>query len=418
MNTMAQSDSSLITLDMEFRPRFEFRNGFGELPDNNDSPAAFISNRTRITLDYNRPKFNFRASMQDIRIWGQFGQYSSPNGLGIFEAYVETQIGKNAWLKMGRQAVELDNGRLFSAANWNQASRAHEGINFIVKQKKWSSELMGFYNQNSEALFGTNTILNNYLALGLHYFNWKLNKHWSLMFQNSLDAYQASSPEIVYSRGTSGGRINFQHEKTRATLAGYYQYGQNSEGQKINAFYLQPEFSMHWKKLKLQLGAELISGDQSQYGGNTTRSFVTLYGVAFKFNGNLNQFTSFPEDVNNLGLLNPYLFTRYQITEKIALKLENHLFYTHRTPDAQFYSNTTPFLGYEADLKLKWYLNDFTSVESGIATMLVSETLREMRNQSINTVPSWAFVMVKFNPRLFQIKQPITSKSGKSQSED
>lgn len=410
---MAQTDSSEFILDLEFRPRFELRNGYGELPEDSDSPAAFVSNRTRLSINYNRPKFKFHTSIQDIRTWGQFGQFSSANGLGIFEAYVETQIGKNAWLKLGRQAVELDNGRLFSAANWNQASRAHEGINFIWKKKTWNSELMAFYNQSGEPLFGQTQLSNNYLALGLHYFTWKINSDWTLIVQNSLDAHQSDSVTVVYARGTSGGRLTYQTKHFRTTAAAHYQYGQIATGQKVSAYFLHPEVGVFYKRWSARLGAELISGNGSEVNAESTGSFQTLYGVAFKFNGNLNQFTRYPEDVNNLGLFNPYLFTRFKLSKTVGLKWEHHMFYTHRKPESPFYQNTSNYLGYEMDLKVKLRINDFTTIESGVAAMLVSETLEELRGQTINSLPSWAFVMVKFNPRLLRIKQPIEKKSAR-----
>lgn len=408
----SQTDSSQFDLDLEFRPRFEFRHGYGELPDESQSAAAFVSNRTRLLMTYERPKFRFHTSVQDIRIWGQNGQFST-GGLGIFEAYVEPSLGKHSFLRIGRQSVDLDNKRLFSQSNWNQTSRAHEGINFVYSKGNIHSELMTFYDQTSSALYGITAVPNNYLTLSVHYLTWQPSSDIKFMVLNVLDSYQhPDTPNFVYARGTSGGRATWNKKGFNATVAAYYQYGQIQSGKQVSAYYIQPEIGFKNKRWNFRAGMEYVSGDHAAPSKpNSTQSFETLYGVTYRFMGNMNQFIHFPEDVSGMGLVNPYFFTHLNITEDIKLKLENHAFLTQQHPGDFGYTSTSTFLGAEADLKLRYHINDYTELEGGFSILYATNTFAEMRNVTLTDVPVWSFLMVTFHPNLMHLKQPVKQRN-------
>ena len=405
---LAQKDSSEFTLSLEFRPRFEYRNGYRQLPDSLNKPAGFVSQRLRLKMRYDRPRFAFQASIQDIRIWGQYGLTTASTGLGLFEGYVEFAFNKHWALRMGRQAVELDNGRLFSMANWNQASQAHEGLNIIREGTKTHSELMGFYNQSGEQIFGNTYDLNGktYLALVAHYWTHRVSDHFDYYLLNVVDAFQTpSAPAIVYTRGTSGGRINVIYKPFAFTVAGFYQYGQNRLGEPLSAYYLQPEASLRWKPFGVRLGMEYMSGTTNVYSTNYDHSFVPLYGVTFKFMGNLNQFVSFPDDLGKGGLINPYLFFETGFKKwKIKLELHEFMLQSEVVRNGEILD---PQLGVEADLKVKYSFNDFIEAEGGFAYMQATESLSLLQFNTNYRQPMWGFLMVKVSPQLLSIKQPI-----------
>ena len=110
-------------------------------------------------------------------------------------------------------------------------------------------------------------------------------------------------------RFTSGGAWNTVPQNGTLTLSGYYQYGKDSSGKKIAAYYLQPEIKYSGiKNYTFRLGMEYLSGHDATQPVTKDNNFVPLYGVAHRFMGNLDIFTTFPADVNNAGLVNPYLF--------------------------------------------------------------------------------------------------------------
>lgn len=404
----SQSDSSRVfDLSLEFRPRFEFRNGYRQLPSDSLDPAFFTSTRSRLNVDYRTKKADFHMSIQDVRIWGQDGANPSIGTLGVFETYARFYI-KNGWiLKMGRQALELDNGRLFSKANWNQFSRAHDGLRLIWNQKRFSTEISAFYNQDQTALFGTAYGQNHYKYLFNHYLVYHPSSHWAIHVLNVFDGFQSPvSSSTIYVRGTSGGRIMYVKRNWGATVAAYYQYGQLSSGQSISAYYIQPEVKFHLNRLKIRVGAEYLSGNDNTVLSTVNNSFSTLYGVAFKFMGHLDYFTSFPTDVNGGGLINPYLFFDWGLSKKWRFKFESHLFFTQNNVLNAEGQIIDPYLGVETDLKIKYNISHDLFLDFGLSGMLASESMETLKTGDSDKIPVFSFLMLTWKPNLVHIKKP------------
>jgi hypothetical protein len=74
------------TIDAEFRPRTEFRQGFRKpLADTLD--AGFVTlQRTRLNVDYKGKILNGRISLQDSRIWGNSDNKTNASKIEIYEA--------------------------------------------------------------------------------------------------------------------------------------------------------------------------------------------------------------------------------------------------------------------------------------------------------------------------------------------
>ncbi|MGM8362383.1 alginate export family protein [Flavobacterium sp. ARAG 55.4] len=403
------SENTDFSIKLEFRPRFEYRDGYKQLRTADSKAAYFTSQRSRLNVDYAQPKFKFHTSIQDIRVWGQYGQTSASGSLNVFEAYAETGISNHFSIKLGRQKVELDNGRIFSAANWSQAARAHDGINLTFNNNTIHSELITSFNQTSERIFDTDfspTTFTNYKLLNVHYLKAKLNKNFSLTTMNAADSYQSkTNSNTLYTRGTSGGRLDFEKGNLYLTLSGFYQYGQLQSGNQISAYYLQPEIQLKTNKLSTRLGAEITSGDKAEKSTTISKSFVPLYGVAWKFMGNMDYFTSFPSDVKNGGLINPYLFFTYDLNNKISLRSDFHLFYLANKVKNNLDQNINPYLGFENDLSAHYKCNSFTLIDFGFSYMAAEKSMETLKSGNSNITPVWSYVMVTFKPELFHLKK-------------
>src|SRR5690349_9903380 len=90
-----------FTLSGEFKPRFEYRNGYGKLRPANDSldkAATFITQRSRVSAAYNNPnqKLKLGLTIQDVRNWGSTEQQNigDKNTLDLHEFWVELGLGK------------------------------------------------------------------------------------------------------------------------------------------------------------------------------------------------------------------------------------------------------------------------------------------------------------------------------------
>ena len=401
------------TLDvfLEYRPRFEYREGFKQPIKDSSTSSFFASHRARISLDFELKRFKFHSSIQDVRAWGQYGLQSNANSLSVFEIYVESKISERWSIKLGRQAVELDNGRLFSKANWNQNSKAHDGIDLIYNSKRLKSQLFGFYNQSYTNSSGTYFDLYNqeYKFLFIHSLQINIHKKIELSVLNSLDGYEnVFHKNVFYVRGTTGFRLNVKQKNIKGIISGYYQYGQLQNGQQISSFYIQPELKLTTGKITTRLGAELLSGDDQSNPTSFSHSFSTLYGVSFKFNGNINYFTSFPKDVANGGLLNPYLFLLYAPSKKWKIKMEQHLFYLQNNVLSSQGKTIGKYLGYENDVKVKYNVNNFTAIQAGFSLIMTTNHLEEVRGVDLINYPYWGYLMVTFKPQLLHsVKKAI-----------
>lgn len=408
-NEKVSAQNKNFVVDLEFRPRAEYRDGYKKLPNDTSDAAYFGTHRSRLNFTYSQPRFKFHTSIQDVRVWGQYGQVSTTGSLAVFEAYAETYLTDNLFLRLGRQKVELDNGRMFSAANWSQSGRAHDGVNLIYKNEKISSELMGYFNQTAENVFETTfapSTFSNYKLLNVHYLKTKLHKCITLTTINAADGYESkTNARIMYIRGTSGGRLDFEKGNVLLTINGFYQYGKLQSNQEIAAYYLQPEIQINIKKLTTRLGAEYMSGDDATIKSKLSKSFVPLYGVAWKFMGNMDYFTSFPKDLKNGGLINPYLFLNYELSKKLSIRADGHLFYTQNNVLNKDGEVINPYLGFENDLSLKFKFNEYTTLDFGFSYLLAKESMETIKGGTSNNPAIWSMCMITFKPELFNINK-------------
>lgn len=405
----AQNDTTkTFDLGLEFRPRFEYRDGYKQLPSDTTRPAFFVSSRTRLLLDFKQKKSAFHLSLQDVRIWGQNGISSASGTIGVFETYARFALKKNWKITLGRQAVELDNGRLFSRANWNQSSRAHDGIRMDYNTSHFSSAFFAFYNQDKANIFGTSYAQNNYKYLFVNYSTYQAGEHWFMSCLNAFDGYEGiTNEQVIFVRGTSGGRIEYKSKPVEATVAAYYQYGQLSSGAPISAYYVQPSIKLKQKKWIVDVGMEYLSGDYTQSLSPVSHSFSTLYGVAFKFMGHLDYFTSFPRDVNGTGLINPYLFVDYNLSDKLRFKLESHLFYTQRDLVSKDNAVVSPYLGFESDFKVKYYVNPDLFLDFGFSIMAATKSMAVLKTGNYAKTPVFSFLMLTWKPKLLSVEQAL-----------
>jgi len=85
----------------------------------------YNTQRNRLSITYKTNRLRLHASRQEIHVWGEPGRFSRVGSVNFFELYAEPTITKNFSVRIGRQALSLDSGWIFSAAPWSQQSRHH-----------------------------------------------------------------------------------------------------------------------------------------------------------------------------------------------------------------------------------------------------------------------------------------------------
>jgi len=410
-NLFGQSPDTLrreLTLDFELRPRVEYRDNFMWTAADTLMPDLYTTQRNRLTITYKINRLRLHASLQEIHVWGEPERFSRIGSINFFELYAEPTISKYFSVRIGRQALSLDNGRIFSAAPWSQQSRAHEGIRLFYKKNLETDLTLAFtrpYGQQFEPAYspvGSHT----YKFLLVHHLKHKFTNNITLTTINAIDVFRRTTGNRqYYQRITNGGRLEYSQGSIYGTVNAYYQYGQNTASEKLRAYYIQPELSANTGKTLLRLGAEILSGEKNTSSKKVSHSFVPLYGVAWKFMGNMNLFTRFPADVNEKGLINPYLFIIYQAGKKLSLRSDAHLFYSQYPLIKEGRETDGKYLGFESDLSLNYKPTKGIEIIYGF-----SFTIADKRMELLNKIPDagktpvWSYLMISCTPRLLSRK--------------
>lgn len=386
--TAPTKKENALTISIDMRTRTELRHGYKSIPTQDTLPAFLTNQRTRLNLDYKSKKLDFFASLQDTRQWGQQdpreGQtVATPTEattypLYLFEVYAEPHFSDKFSARIGRQRVIYDNQRLFAENDWRLPGNSHDAIRLIYNNKiNFNTELLVAYNQFGENNFTSNykpTGFVNYKTLNVHYLNWKMSPKLALTTINVADGYQSSLTndyKTTWMRFTSGGRLEYTTYNWYLTVSGYYQYGKDSSGKKLNASYFQPEIKYTNKSWLFRLGLEYMSGQDSSLHLKEDKNFVPLYGVAHRFMGAMDVF-DVPGDFNNAGMVNPYLFIWYS-KNKFSMRFDNLFFFAQ----SRFLNAGVPikkYLGYENDWRFNYKLTPAFELEYGLSWALFTKS--------------------------------------------
>lgn len=398
------SVKSEITIDLEIRPRAEYRAHYKMQSSDSFTPELYTSQRNRLDITYKTKKYKLFGSLQEIHLWGKDGKASSVASINAFELYGEAALSKKVAVRLGRQGLSLDNGRLFSTAPWAQQGRSHEGVRIFYNNKVTTTDLTVAFTRNygkrfDEAYSPIASL--QYKWLLLHHLKLRIAKDFTVTTINVADLFENKHKATAYvTRLTNGGRVEYVNNNFYATLSGYYQYGRAAENKKVNAYYLQPEISINVQRTTFRLGAEMVSGEDST-SAVRTKSFVPLYGVTWKFMGNMNLFTRFPADVGGRGLVNPYLFVLQKLSPVFFLRLDGHLFYLQHALKNSETASRNKYLGYEVDFSLNYKPTPKVEIIYGMSAFQPENTMEGLgKVKDSQKIPLWSYLMISWRPRL------------------
>ena len=408
-NKLDEKPTSIV-ISGELKQRFEIRNGYRTLVPDDTSPSFFINNRVRLNFDFKSKYVDAYISVQDARIWGEYGGTNRKGSINLFEGYAVVPIVKGLSTKIGRQRIMYDNQRLFAQNDWRVWARAHDAARLSYKSEKSEVEGIIAFNQLSETNFGTSYISEtgeDYKLLNIFWFKQNFKNGFTLSLIHAGDGFEAITPDKkLKMRYTDGGRIEWQKKKWYLTTAGYIQYGKTTADKKILSWYLQPEIKFTGlKNTTFRLGAEILSG-QNVADNDTAKfnSFVPLYGVAHRFNGYMDQFTRFPADTKNGGLIDPYFYVDYKLNEKIGFSSNFHYFASAQNL-VKSGESLNKTLGFEHDILFNYNPHKIIGLEIGYSYLLPTESLEYIKNTTTNKFNQWAYVQLTIKPEFFKFSK-------------
>lgn len=396
---------STLNIDLEIKPRVELTDNYRFSTSEDFERDIFVIQRNRVLINFHGKNVRFHASPQEIHLFNKEGENQKIGAINAYEFYLEPRLTKNSSIRLGRQGISLDNGRLYSDSPWAQQGQSHEGLRYIFKSDLQSLDVIGAFTRKYydpyEVAFSP-VASHKYKYLLVANYKRKVNQNWTYSLLNTVDFYDNPTlNKTRLPRFTSGGRLEYYANDFYATLNAHYQFGKNVDAKVINAFYLQPEISYNTGKFRNRLGAEIMSGDAETITSDRTRAFVPLYGVAWKFMGNMNFYTKFPADVNSKGLVDPYLFVFYDLNKKLTLRADFHLFYSQFAQKDAKKNELNKFLGFENDLSFQYKARRNVDVNFGFSFYKQGESMVLLKKtKAVDDTPVWSYLSVSYRPNL------------------
>ena len=393
----------------EIRPRTEFRNGFKTPRSAGQDPAFFTEQRSRLYVDYKEKKYQFRLSIQDVRIWGEEVQiYKQDDGnTFLSEAWGEYFLNSRFSLKLGRQIITYDNQRFFGGLEWAQQGRRHDAllVRYNNADKKTRLDLGFAFNSDDDRPepvnlqgFGASyySIPNEYK--NFQYGWWHQNYNQAELSLLALNAGYQNPDSTVSYKQTYGAVM--RKKMGAFSLAGdlYYQSGFLSSKQ-VNAYLAGINLTYQTKLTPLTLGVEIISGKNSDDNKPDIRHFSPDFGTNHIHNGFMDYFFVGPSNAQ-VGVTDLYFKTNFKL-KRGSLLVNVHEFFsgsTQHDPEGNELSKT---LATETDLVYSVGLTPQVSLDVGYSHLLATQTLRTLRNANSKS-NNWVWVMMTFKPVLFR----------------
>lgn len=408
------SSFAQVKVSGEIRPRFEYREGYKTLTPNDTDAAMFISQRSRLNFDFKNENFIVGVTLQDVRVWGDVSQLNKKdvNGTAIHQAWGQILFNDILSLKVGRMEIAYDDQRIFGSVGWAQQARSHDAAIIKINSPKGCKIDIGLaYNQNTEALFGTDySGVKNYKALQYLWYHRNFSDFGvSLLFLNNGMAYDRTTiangdttvkQEIVYSQ-TIGTRLTYKLNKFDFSGAFYYQMGKNAVDNDLAAMYYA--FAADYKvtdDFKAGVGFEFLSGNSMTSTSSTDNAFTPFYGTNHKFNGWMDYFYV-GNWGGNVGLMDIYVPLKYK-KNKFSVGLIPHFFLAGAdVVEAATGKTMDKNLGTEIDFTVGYAWSKNVKIQAGYSQMFATKTLQELKGGNMDNTNNWAWVMLTFKPIFF-----------------
>lgn len=397
-----------FSIDMNLRPRGEYRNGYNYPRLEGISPSAFVINRARIGANFDNGFLSARVAAQEISVWGQKGQNDKDGSrFTMHEAWA--QLSHNGFFaKIGRQSLNYDDGRILSISNWTPTGIWHDALKLGYESPQNTLHLILAYNQSREV---TNEG-SYYEAIGQPYQNmqtvWYQHRTPSGFSASALfinlgfetgepaEAEKLADSKKKYMQ-TMGTNIGYKNDIWNVMGTFYYQTGKNRQAQQVNAYMIAlrggykvaPRFSLYG-------GTEFHPGQDADSDKITTMDL--LYRSNHGFMGSMDYF----KGGDYYGVWDKYIGLRWNAWRKLGVDVRYHNFTSHKEIDVN--REMRKALGSEVDLTFTYPIRKYIMLEGGYSFMLATDAMpiAKGRAGSPDSWQDWAFVSITINPTIFK----------------
>lgn len=401
-----------FSINIQYRPRIEYNNGYKFPLTEEEKSTTYIAHRARVGLNYKSGILSAKASLQNVSVWGS-ETFTPNNNMAMVETWVQLKNREGLFLKIGRQPLQYDDGRLLSACNWGPNGRFHDVLRMGYEDSQHTLHGAFAYNQDEGHISGGTY----YQAMGLPYKTMQLLYYRyghstftpSFIFINvgyeNGDATQQKSTQRYVQ--TTGLTLSYRPTgQLKIAGIGYWQMGKRKDGQKINAFLasLRLDYQMS-KNLGVWIGSDLLSGESNTGNSltdNTFNAFTNVYGGHHSLYGYMDYFYASPF-VNGLqpGMFDKYIGCKVSpFNQATFLAIYHH--FSSATDIADSHGDLIDAnLGSEVNFRFDYKIRKDIQLSVGYATYFATNSTPIIKGGDRDKWQDWGFVMLNVNPQIF-----------------
>ena len=409
----AQQENN-FKVDAQLRTRGEYNNGAVYPRGEGQLPATFISERARISVDFERGPLEMKLSAQHTGLWGQDGMNTSNGRLTMNQAWAKLKFADGWFAQIGRQQLSYDDERILGTGDWNMNGNWHDALK--VGYEKGTNKVHAFVAMNQN-----NANRGNYYQGSMPYKAMQgvwFNHQWqstplniSLLGLNT--GYELGKPGNGKTRymQTIGTDVNYKPGAWNLHGAFYYQMGTNADNLKVSS--CMASFKVGYQideKWKVALGMDYLEGENyigASYNNgelisltkehyDRTRTFNPLYGSHHLFYGMMDYFYA-SDFVGGIepGLGDLQVDVDYKASTKTSLKMNYHYFTT--ASDCLDERG----LGHEVDLQFTTKLMKDVTLMGGYSVMRGTKMMDNVKGGDHSSWQDWAWISLNINMRGF-----------------
>lgn len=410
LSSIAQDEKEELKLSIQLRPRAEIRNGLFTPILEGQKPAAFIAQRSRLGVYYDKEKkLQIGLSAQVVNTWGNDPQVQpTANDLSLYEAWARFYFNDHWSVKAGRQVLAYDDERILGSLDWNNAGRKHDAALVAFEKNKFQGNAVFAFSQNSEKV--TNTFFDNsysqpYKAMEFLWMKYGFSNSFSAsVLLMNLDIQNKIDSSIRHLQ-TLGGNLYYKKNKLDLKGTYYYQLGNipsQSSATKTRAWMASVKADYHVNSnVSFGAGSDYLSGRDMNSSSTTLNYFDPLYGTHHKFYGYMDYFYAGSGN-SNAGLWDSYLDLNVNTSKKFGLQLVLHHFEAAARVIDYSGNTASSSLGNEADITFNYKIMSDVKLSGGYSQMFTDPSMRYVKQidpaKEMQSIQNWVWLSVNVNP--------------------
>ncbi|MBF4507471.1 hypothetical protein IRZ83_12405 [Flavobacterium sp. JLP] len=403
----ASIEAQELDVNLQIRPRFEYRNGYKTLLPEEQEGTSQISQRSRLNFNYKQDELTVKLTFQNTRTWGDVAPntVADKNGVAVFEAWAQYNFTEKWSAKIGRQVLSYDNQRILGEQDWGQQAQSHDALTVSFRQEKQQLDFGGAYNSTAENVLQTPYTVANYKALQYAWYHTQFSD-LGLSFLALNTGYEYANADaklLVDYKQTFGPYLAYKTSKIDSNFWAYGQTGKSTNLQ-VSAWNAGANFGYQiTASFKAGLGYEFLSGKNTNDGSSVIKSFNPIFGTNHGFNGYMDYFYV-GNHLNNVGLQDAFIKLNYN-ANKWQFALIPHAFLAAADVVTPLNEKLDSYLGTEIDATFAYNFKKDITVSGGYSQMFGSHTLEFIKNGDAGHTNNWAWLMISVNPKIFSWKK-------------